>query len=149
MASQSPEAVLAMKKHLDKIQDRFSQSEKQLSDLTKQVEEIRNSLKNKSESENRIQESVAALSTQLSDLTKKLTVKKKKKPKKIVKKPIDYQVSAIIPGRAWIINPDGITSSVAVGERIKGYGKVTAVVPSTGQVYTSSGLVLSYGQHDY
>ncbi len=51
-------------------------------------------------------------------------------------------VHAIIPGRAWLKNRDGQIMTVTEGDSVEGYGKVLAIDAPSGQVLTSSGVVL-------
>jgi intracellular multiplication protein IcmG len=56
-----------------------------------------------------------------------------------------YFVSAVIPGRAWIQGADGTAQTVAVGDLIPGYGRVTSINAYSGTVTTSSGVKIYYG----
>jgi intracellular multiplication protein IcmG len=68
-----------------------------------------------------------------------------KKPSEPVKK---YYVQALIPGRAWLISSNGTTLTVREGSTISGYGTVKLIDPQQGQVITSSGKVIKFGQYD-
>jgi hypothetical protein len=59
-----------------------------------------------------------------------------------------YTVQAIIPGRAWLKSESGDTVTVAAGDYLKGYGRVTKVDPYDGVVTIDTGkkiITLSYG----
>jgi|GEM_PF-6558412 len=58
-----------------------------------------------------------------------------------------YTVDAVIPGRAWLKNKAGDTSTVAQGDTIPGYGKVTVIDDENGIVITSNGTRFEYGAH--
>lgn len=61
---------------------------------------------------------------------------------------VNYDVQAIIPGRAWLKSNTGDTVTVAVGDTLDGLGKVTKIDPYDGvvQVNTGSQVVsLTYG----
>ncbi len=59
-----------------------------------------------------------------------------------------YGVQAIIPGRAWLKSESGDTVTVAEGDYLKGYGRVTKIDPYDGIVAIDTGnkvINLSYG----
>lgn len=59
-----------------------------------------------------------------------------------------YNVQAIIPGRAWLKSEAGDTVTVAEGDYLKGYGRVTKIDPYDGIVGIDTGnkiINLSYG----
>lgn len=62
--------------------------------------------------------------------------------------PMVYEVKSVVPGRAWIQSSTGEFLSIAVGERLPGYGKVERINPATGVVTLSSGAVIKYGYYD-
>lgn len=48
---------------------------------------------------------------------------------------------AVVPGRAWLMDSKGDTTSVAVGDSLPYYGKVLSIDADAGTVTTSSGYV--------
>jgi intracellular multiplication protein IcmG len=52
-----------------------------------------------------------------------------------------YVVDAVIPGRAWLKGADGSTVTIAVGDKLQGYGTVRKINPYSGQVVTSYGTI--------
>jgi hypothetical protein len=59
-----------------------------------------------------------------------------------------YTVQAIIPGRAWLKSEAGDTVTVAEGDLLKAYGRVTKIDPYDGIVAIDTGskvITLSYG----
>jgi len=61
---------------------------------------------------------------------------------------IVYNVQAIIPGRAWLKSENGETLTVAEGDMIKDFGRVTKIDPYDGVVEVNTGskaISLSYG----
>lgn len=56
-----------------------------------------------------------------------------------------YTVEAIVPGRAWLRMPNGMTQTVTVGDVIPGYGQVVSVDSMDGVVNTSSGKTITSG----
>lgn len=55
-----------------------------------------------------------------------------------------YVVHAIIPGRAWLRDPQQRITSITEGQLIEGYGTVLTIDPKMGTVILSSGQVLRY-----
>ena len=61
---------------------------------------------------------------------------------------IAYAVQAIIPGRAWLKSDAGDTVTVAEGDILKGFGRITKIDPYDGIVNIDTGnkvITLSYG----
>ncbi len=64
---------------------------------------------------------------------------------------VGYTVQAIIPGRAWLRSDSGDTVTVAVGDTLRGLGRITHIDPYDGVVNINTGsrtLTLSYGLSD-
>ena len=61
---------------------------------------------------------------------------------------VAFSVQAIIPGRAWLRSDNGEALTVAEGDTIKGFGRVTKIDPYDGIVEVNTGnkvVSLSYG----
>lgn len=61
-----------------------------------------------------------------------------------------YNVQAIIPGRAWLKSDSGDTVTVAEGDILKDYGRITKIDPYDGVVEIDTGhktIALSYGMN--
>lgn len=61
---------------------------------------------------------------------------------------INFTVQAIIPGRAWLKSDSGETVTVAEGDMLKGYGRITKIDPYDGIVNIDTGnrvISLAYG----
>lgn len=67
--------------------------------------------------------------------------------KKAAPKPI-YFVRAIIPGRVWLSLQDGSTLTLGVGDKLAGYGVITAIDPNQGTITLSSGAIIGYNPDD-
>jgi len=68
--------------------------------------------------------------------------------KKMPKKPLAvYHLRAIVDGRAWLVNAEGQSMTVVVGETLTDYGKIINIFASQGLIATSSGRVIQF-QHD-
>jgi len=72
----------------------------------------------------------------------KLTERKKSAPKPI------YYVRAIIPGRVWLTLQDGSTLTLGMGDKLAGYGIITAIDPNQGTITLSSGAIIGYNPDD-
>lgn len=72
----------------------------------------------------------------------KLTERKKSAPKPI------YYVRAIIPGRVWLTLQDGSTLTLGMGDKLVGYGVITAIDPNQGTITLSSGAIIGYNPDD-
>lgn len=69
-------------------------------------------------------------------------------PAEIQEPKVFYSVQAIIPGRAWLRSDNGETVTVAEGDIIKEFGRVTKIDPYDGVVEINTGhksISLSYG----
>lgn len=67
---------------------------------------------------------------------------------KIIQPKMSYTVQAIIPGRAWLKSEAGDTVTVAEGDMLKDFGRVTKIDPYDGIVDIDTGnkvITLSYG----
>lgn len=67
---------------------------------------------------------------------------------KVTEPKINYSVQAIIPGRAWLKSESGDTITVAEGDILRNYGRVTKIDPYDGIVNIDTGnkvITLSYG----
>lgn len=93
---------------------------------------------------------VKALSAQVTKLQASMTSLAKKQKqmelKRLANDPVhaNMYVQAVVPGRAWLKNASGKTSTVSVGTKVKGFGVVTSINPANGTVATSSGQVIRY-----
>jgi intracellular multiplication protein IcmG len=67
--------------------------------------------------------------------------------KKAAPKPI-YYVRAIIPGRVWLTLQDGSTLTLGMGDKLAGYGVITAIDTSQGTITLSSGAIIGYNPDD-
>jgi chaperonin cofactor prefoldin len=67
--------------------------------------------------------------------------------KKAAPKPI-YFVRAIIPGRVWLTMQDGSTLTLGRGDKLPGYGFISAIDPAQGTITLSSGAVIGYNPDD-
>lgn len=128
-----------------------------------EVEAVNNQLNGISSSVSDLTSKITQLNQIISTLTikvdqqaeeiAKLTVKPRPKPvrRAIRKSPAPgapYYIQAVIPGRAWLITPNGSTLTVREGSQIPGYGVVKLIDPNQGRVIMSSGQVIRFSQQD-
>lgn len=73
--------------------------------------------------------------------------KKRIERKKTAPKPV-YYVRAIIPGRVWLSLQDGSTLTLGLGDKLSGYGIITAINPDQGTITLSSGAIIGYNPED-
>lgn len=67
---------------------------------------------------------------------------------RVVQPSTKYVVQAIIPGRAWLKSDSGETVTVAEGDSLRGYGRITKIDPYDGVVNIDTGnrvISLAYG----
>lgn len=74
----------------------------------------------------------------------------KQKPKityhKVHKVPTaKWYVQALVPSRAWLVDANGRTITVAKGDLLPGYGRITYISVIHGIVNTSSGAIIRFG----
>ncbi len=61
---------------------------------------------------------------------------------------LQYRVQAVVHGRAWLVSKGGEHITVTINDTIKGYGTVLAIDTYSGNVLTSSGVVIKYGMSE-
>jgi intracellular multiplication protein IcmG len=141
---------------LSSLQARTAQNSADINTLATQLTNLANTVTT-------LQNSLTAISSQLETINATLQQQQEQlttmqyKPKPVIKKvkqyktiviprPI-YYVQAMIPGRAWLLLPDGTTMTVSVGSKLPGYGTVQTIDPVRGVVITSSGAIIRYKGH--
>ena len=148
-----------------------SQWQGQLSGLEQQQQSISNNMSSMTNQLSGVNSSVNQLSAQFSQLNDalnalnakldqqsaeiaQLSAMQKKMKQHVKKHPavgsqtMAYALQAVIPGRAWIVAPDGTTLTVRQGSQVRGYGVVRAIDAQQGLVMTSSGRVIQFSQAD-
>lgn len=124
--------------------------------MNSQLGGINSNLSNLSNQINQLHLIITSLSAKLdaqSKVIEHLTIVKKPAPviKKVVRKVVRtprYFIQAVIPGRAWLIAPNGSTLTVREGTALPGYGTVTLIDPNQGKITTSSGQIIRFSQDD-
>lgn len=147
-------AIAAMaatnEKLMNQLQAEYSQKVNDFSNQNKALQENMQALNSR----------VAGLESQLTQLVQTLSrqtgmggpttlnVVPAQQPAPIVQPKINYNVQAIIPGRAWLKSDNGETLTVAEGDSIRELGRVTKIDPYDGIVEVNTGsktVSISYG----
>jgi intracellular multiplication protein IcmG len=76
-------------------------------------------------------------------LAQKSAQQSKHKPEKAKPPKLTYHLQAIVPGRAWLQDSRGVITTVAVGDKLPGYGVIQYLSVDKGKVLTSIGTVIS------
>ena len=140
---------LAAGRQMNKIKQQQAQNAANIQQLQINIQSVDSSLI-------RMQRDLASASAGLSSITQQLQQKAApatKMPRKVVRKRVippraAYQLKAVVPGRAWLQGSKGSTQTIKVGDTLQGYGRITAINTVQGQVVTSSGRTISYGERD-
>lgn len=126
-----------------------------ISSLQTQVQSLQATVSQMNTQQSQLSQAISALATQVGQLSDQVQVLTKPKPVYRPKiqppqaKPIVYKLKAVLPGRAWLVGSDDSSISVTVGSKLQQYGTIEAINVEKGQVLTSGGKVISYGQNDY
>lgn len=134
---------------MDYLAQQIERSQSQVVQLSNQVAQLNRALSQAQADQAGMKSAVLLLSKKVDAVSgvvagmHKKAAAPHKKPVKSVPT-IRYYVRALMPGRAWLMGSDGISTSVTVGSQLPGYGRVTGIHVQTGQVSTSAGKVFGY-----
>ncbi len=111
--------------------------------LKKQIEQLNNTI-------SQLNQELSQQSNELAALKMRLRPKPVSRPAaaRVVRKPVVYNIQALIPGRAWLIASNGSTITVSEGSSVPGYGSVKLIDPVQGLILTSSGRMIRFSQQD-
>jgi intracellular multiplication protein IcmG len=118
--------------------------------LQGQVVQLTNSLSQSRAAQQQLNQSLMVLVGQVQQLTAEVKTLAHPKPAAAPAAPkklepvITYQLRAVVPGRAWIVDSDGESHSVAVGDTVRQYGNVQSIDADTGVVITTSGKTIKF-----
>ena len=93
-----------------------------------------------------ISKNFAGYNKQMLSIAKELKLTRQELKLLLARKTADKEkltLRAVVPGRAWLVNHKGDTTSVEVGNEIKNYGKVVSIDSDHYKIYMSSGYVFS------
>lgn len=126
----------------------------EVSTITNQLGGLNGNINTLSSQIAQLNQTIVALSAKVESQAQTIEILTHPKPIKVkhrvrVGVPVTrYYIQAVIPGRAWLISPNGATLTVREGTSIPGYGKVKLIDPNQGRVITSSGQVIRFSQED-
>jgi cell division protein FtsB len=63
-------------------------------------------------------------------------------------KPVYYYLRAMVHNRAWLEGSNGLNSTVTIGSKIKGYGRVQSMDTANGKITMSTGKVITFPASD-
>jgi intracellular multiplication protein IcmG len=136
------------RKYFAKMDEKLDQKVKEIgtdvSAVRDNVTQLQNELRDVS---SKLEMKVEQNEISLRALTKRQGISKQQREQNLRTRK-QYFVKAVIPGRAWITDVDGIVMTIAVGDEIPGYGKVTAINAYSGTISTSSGFDIQYAISD-
>lgn len=152
-----------MKETDTELKQKVSDIELNEQGIKSEVSSVKDQLDTVNNNVNNLNEQIAKLNQVIGDLSNQVVKQSniiallmaRAQPKKV--KPvhrysmvenINYNVKAVIPGRAWLIGSNGSTLTVRVGTIIHGYGEVKLIDSIQGRVLTSSGRVIRFSQDD-
>lgn len=133
----------AVSGQLNKLQTIAESNQQAISQLEGQVQ----SLQDKVTSLNKMQQQLTAALINVSDEVRQMRAELKPKGHHAAKPvKITYRLRAIVPGRAWVMSSQGHPMTVSVGDQLAQYGRVTKILPDSGEVLTSDGKVITYNE---
>ena len=150
--AQQQERARAAQTELSTVVQLSQQNQTQIKALTSSIQQLQATQSNLNTELTRLGNSMSDLSF----IVQKMVEQQKAQKKPVVKKKVvkkravirtRYHVRAVVPGRAWIEQPNGATLTVAVGDTLQGYGTIININTTQGVVYTSSGARISYKPH--
>lgn len=139
---------------LTRLQHVSSNEQTQLTQLQNQISGLQGNLQQLKKSQQQLTSQVQEFNSQFKELTSQLLTAVTKpsattpgpQPQvQLMPYPV-YHMRAVIPGRAWLEDDQGQSLSVAVGDRLPGYGKVTAINSQQGYVATNLGKVIRFNE---
>ena len=133
----------------ENIQSQVGSISNQLGGMNSNMSALSSQIENLSRAVSSLNEKLDTQARDIDQLAAQIK-RTKKPPKQVVKpqQPKKYYLKALIPGRAWLIAPNGSTLTVSIGSHIPGYGKVKLIDPHQGSVVTSSGHTIRFSQAD-
>ncbi len=125
---------------------KISETEMQNSQLRTQVQELNSRISNMEVAFRQLAKMLRNNASQQAATNRSMVASAA--PPAVVQPRISYTVQAIIPGRAWLKSDSGDTVTVAEGDMLRGYGRITKIDPYDGVVDIDTGnrvVSLSYG----
>lgn len=142
---------------LDSLQQTQQDSEQMVSGLKSQVENLQAQLTTSKNDNAALTQAVTQLNAQVkllshavADNAKQLEAAKKPKvtKKKYTPPPLHFTIKAVVPGRAWVVDQNGASYSITVGNKLPQYGRIVSIDANAGIIQTTSGKVVRLGSND-
>lgn len=125
---------------LAKLQQQQQMSQTQLMNLRSQLTTLNSQISSVNQNLSTVSQNIQKIqSRQAREQAQKAAGHRREQ--KTVRQHKHYFVDAVIPGRAWLKGEDGTTVTVAVGDKLPGYGTITEINPYSGVVMTSKGAI--------
>lgn len=134
--------ITSLMDQVQKNSDELTKIETALSENDAKFSELNSSMINLSGAINALVSKIESINTP----KPKAKPKKVRKFRKVAPRAL-YHVKAIVPGRAWLEDSDGMTITVRTGDRLNG-GIIELISPQQGIIATSSGEIIQYGSND-
>lgn len=130
-------------------------SNQQMQVVSNQLNSLSITTQNLSDAVSNMNQQIASLAAQLQStqtIVSALQPKPKVKSQVTIFKPQPmppprWYIQALVPGRAWLIQANGLTTTVKQGDRLYGYGRVTYISVINGLVRTSSGIIIRFSSN--
>ncbi|MFY7697387.1 MAG: type IVB secretion system protein IcmG/DotF [Legionella sp.] len=153
---QSKSILANLQQKLSALESNQENVHSAVGDTNNQLESLSNSITSLSSQLAQLQQDITILNERVNDESKKVQALASAHKKKVIVKKTQapakvktiYYVQAVIPGRAWLISPNGTTLTVSEGTMIPEYGFVKLIDPNQGKILTSSGQVIRFSQAD-
>lgn len=150
------EQDLELKQKVSDIEANQQTIKSEVTTVSDQVGTVNNNVNNLNTEIAKLNQVIVELSNQVARQNSQISVlMAKAKPTKVrraIRYPayqnLEFNIQAVIPGRAWLIATNGSTLTVREGTRIQGYGVVKLIDSIQGRVLTSSGRVIRFSQED-
>lgn len=146
-APAQPDARLI--RSLQTIQSSGASNAEEIRELKRELQVLQNQLSDANRTNQQLKQAMVLLLQEVKQVNNSL----KEAPKVVDATPeqpkAHYTATAMINGRAWILNAKGVSISVTIGDTIPGFGEVTDIDAARGVVFTSSGKTIGYGENDY
>lgn len=134
-----------MSSALSDLQQAMQNNQASVNQMQTQLQSLASTLSQNAQSQAANEAAITALTKQVVSLSQQVRELQAVGQKIPVAK---FHVKAILDGRAWIVNSNGMEKTVRIGDIVPTYGEVTAINPNTGEVTTNSGRIIRFGTND-
>lgn len=130
-----------------RLQENAEANESQLNRLQHHIANLDDKLKKMQAGQQVLNANISNLNSQLQQLVTQLnnTGKPAKKTHIVLEEVLPvYHLRAVIPGRAWLESDQGELLTVAIGDKLQGYGRIYQINAQQGVVSTTSGKMIGF-----